>query len=63
MKSLPEELVEFTYINLNDNTVEGMRCKKSPAFSVQHHPEANPGPHDSRHMFNDFVKLMEENKR
>ena len=51
--------VEITHINLNDNTIEGIRLKDKPAFSVQYHPEASPGPHDSRYLFRDFVKLME----
>jgi carbamoyl-phosphate synthase small subunit len=50
--------VEITHINLNDNTVEGIRVKDKKAFSVQYHPEAAPGPHDSRYLFDDFVKLM-----
>ncbi|MCU0430398.1 MAG: glutamine-hydrolyzing carbamoyl-phosphate synthase small subunit [Cytophagaceae bacterium] len=50
--------VEITHINLNDNTVEGIRIKNKKAFSVQHHPESSPGPHDSRYLFDDFVKLM-----
>ncbi len=48
-------LVEATHINLNDNTVEGIRLKDRPAFSVQYHPEASPGPHDSRYLFDEFV--------
>ena len=48
-------LVEATHINLNDNTVEGIRIKGKPAFSVQYHPEANPGPHDARYLFAQFV--------
>ncbi|HVD98362.1 MAG TPA: glutamine-hydrolyzing carbamoyl-phosphate synthase small subunit [Cytophagaceae bacterium] len=51
--------VEITHINLNDNTVEGIRLKNKKAFSVQHHPEASPGPHDSRYLFDNFVKLMQ----
>jgi len=51
--------VEITHINLNDNTVEGIRMKNKKAFSVQHHPESSPGPHDSRYLFDDFVKLMQ----
>ena len=51
-------LVELTHINLNDNTVEGIRLKNTPAFSVQYHPEAAPGPHDSRYLFDDFISLM-----
>lgn len=49
---------ELTHINLNDNTVQGMRCTDVPAFSVQYHPEAGPGPHDSRYLFDDFEELM-----
>lgn len=51
--------VEITHINLNDDTVEGIRMKNKKAFSVQYHPEAAPGPHDSRYLFDDFIKLME----
>jgi carbamoyl-phosphate synthase small subunit len=50
--------VEITHINLNDNTIEGIRLKSRKAFSVQYHPEAAPGPHDSNYLFDDFVKLM-----
>lgn len=50
--------VEITHINLNDNTVEGIRLKNKPAFSVQHHPEAAPGPHDSRYLFDNFVSML-----
>jgi carbamoyl-phosphate synthase small subunit len=53
--------VEITHINLNDNTVEGLRHRVHPAFSVQYHPEASPGPHDSSYLFGEFIKLMEEN--
>ena len=51
-------LVEATHINLNDQTVEGMRLKNYPAFSVQYHPEASPGPHDARYLFDEFVRMM-----
>ena len=50
--------VEATHINLNDNTLAGIRSKKFPAFSVQYHPEASPGPHDSAYLFNNFIALM-----
>lgn len=55
--SLPAAL-EATHINLNDNTLEGFRCRDIPAFSVQYHPEAGPGPHDSRYLFAEFIALM-----
>ncbi|MFH1852002.1 MAG: glutamine-hydrolyzing carbamoyl-phosphate synthase small subunit [Candidatus Neomarinimicrobiota bacterium] len=55
--SLPEA-VSLTHINLNDNTVEGLACRDLPAFSVQYHPEASPGPHDSRYLFDRFINLM-----
>lgn len=54
--------IEITHVNLNDDTIEGIRIKGKKAFSVQYHPEASPGPHDSRYLFDDFVKLMEEAK-
>ena len=50
--------IEITHINLNDNTIEGIRLKDKKAFSVQYHPEANPGPYDARYLFDDFVKNM-----
>jgi carbamoyl-phosphate synthase small subunit len=51
-----------THINLNDNTVEGLHHSLLPAFSVQYHPEASPGPHDARYLFDEFIKLMEKHK-
>ena len=60
MDSLDKSIVEVTHINLNDNTVEGMRHKTEPAFSVQYHPEAAPGPHDSRYLFARFKQLIEQ---
>ena len=58
--SLPQSEVELTHIDLNDNTLEGMRHRNLPLFCVQYHPEASPGPHDSHYLFKDFVKMMEE---
>jgi len=52
--------VELTHVDLNDNTLEGLRHKSQPLFSVQYHPEAAPGPHDSHYLFRDFRNLMEE---
>lgn len=52
------EKVEITHINLNDGTIEGIRVIGKPAFSVQYHPEASPGPHDSRYLFDDFITLI-----
>jgi carbamoyl-phosphate synthase small subunit len=60
--SLPPE-VEVTHINLNDDTVEGMRHRELPVFSVQYHPEAAPGPHDANYFFGEFAKLIENQKR
>lgn len=51
-------VADITHLNLNDNTVEGLRCHDVPAFSVQYHPEAGPGPHDSHYLFNEFAELM-----
>jgi carbamoyl-phosphate synthase small subunit len=51
--------VEITHINLNDGSIEGIRLKNKPAFSVQYHPEATPGPHDSRYLFDDFMAMMQ----
>ncbi|MEK6732856.1 MAG: glutamine-hydrolyzing carbamoyl-phosphate synthase small subunit [Candidatus Omnitrophota bacterium] len=59
INSLNKEDVELTHINLNDNTLEGMAHKKLPVFSVQYHPEASPGPHDSRYLFKRFTDLMD----
>ena len=59
--SLPAE-VEVTHLNLNDRTVEGMRHREAPIFSVQYHPEASPGPHDSWYLFEQFIKMMERSR-
>jgi len=54
--------VEITHINLNDKSIEGLRCLDVPAFSVQYHPEASPGPHDSSYIFNEFIDMIENFK-
>ncbi|MBN8836270.1 MAG: glutamine-hydrolyzing carbamoyl-phosphate synthase small subunit [Sphingobacteriia bacterium] len=53
--------IEVTHINLNDESIEGIRVKNKPAFSVQYHPESTPGPHDSRYLFDDFIALINKN--
>lgn len=53
--------VEITHLNLNDDSIEGIRMKNKPAFSVQYHPEATPGPHDSRYLFDEFIASIIEN--
>ena len=58
MDSLNPDEVELTHINLNDNSVEGMRHRKYPAFSVQYHPEHAPGPHDALYLFDRFIAMM-----
>jgi carbamoyl-phosphate synthase small subunit len=54
------EILEITHINLNDDSIEGIRIVDRPAFSVQYHPEATPGPHDSRYLFDDFINMIRE---
>jgi carbamoyl-phosphate synthase small subunit len=54
--------IEVTHVNLNDQSIEGIRVKGKPAFSVQYHPEATPGPHDSRYLFDSFIQLIREQK-
>ncbi len=53
--------IEITHINLNDNSIEGIRIKNKKAFSVQYHPEATPGPHDSRYLFDEFIRMINTN--
>ena len=52
--------VEVTHVNLNDESIEGIRLKNRPVFSVQYHPEATPGPHDSRYLFDEFIELIKK---
>jgi len=54
--------IEITHVNLNDHSIEGIRVKGKPAFSVQYHPESTPGPHDSRYLFDDFLGLIKAHK-
>jgi len=61
--SLKQSEVELTHVDLNDNTLEGLRHRTYPLFSVQYHPEASPGPHDSHYLFQDFVKMMNQWRR
>lgn len=61
--SLPSSDVEITHVNLNDHTNEGMRHRSLPLFSVQYHPEASPGPHDARYLFDEFTRTMAEAAR
>ena len=60
IESLDSDNIEITHVNLNDGTLEGIRCKDRPVFSVQFHPEASAGPHDAHYLFGEFVELMEE---
>lgn len=55
--------IEITHIILNDNTIEGIKYKNQPIFSVQYHPEASPGPHDTGYLFTKFIKLIKQNKK
>jgi len=60
--SLSDDSIQ-THTNLNDNTVEGLSCRDIPAFSVQYHPEASPGPHDAAYLFERFIAMMEKEKK
>ena len=60
--TIPNDLI-ITHVSLNDNTIEGFQCKNKLAFSVQYHPEASPGPHDSQYLFKDFINNMKINKK
>ncbi|MDZ7716145.1 MAG: glutamine-hydrolyzing carbamoyl-phosphate synthase small subunit [Balneolaceae bacterium] len=61
-EKLDESKVEVTHINLNDKTIEGLKFKNFPGFSVQYHPEASPGPHDSDYLFDQFLDMIKEGK-
>ena len=58
--SIDQASVELSHINLNDNTVEGLRHKELPVFCVQYHPEASAGPHDAEYLFDEFIGLMDK---
>ena len=60
MDTLPMGQVEITHVNLNDQSLEGMRHRRLPVFSVQYHPEASAGPHDAAYLFDEFINLMEK---
>jgi carbamoyl-phosphate synthase small subunit len=62
-ETLDDATVAVTHVNLNDQTVAGLKHKEHPMFSVQYHPEASPGPHDSHYLFKDFRKMMEDWKK
>lgn len=57
-----KDTIKITHRNLNDDTIEGIEIIGKPAFSVQHHPEANPGPHDSRYLFDKFIDIIKKHK-
>jgi carbamoyl-phosphate synthase small subunit len=61
-KKMDESKAEITHINLNDNTIEGLRFKNFPGMSVQYHPEASPGPHDSAYLFDQFIEMISESR-
>ena len=55
--------VTITHMSLNDQTIEGIKCNDRPAFSIQYHPEASPGPHDSQYLFENFISLMKHQQK
>ena len=57
-----KDRVQITHVNLNDETIEGIRIKNKKAFSVQYHPEASPGPHDARYLFDQFISMIQESE-
>jgi carbamoyl-phosphate synthase small subunit len=63
LETLDKKEVELTHMNLNDKTLEGIRHKKYPAFTVQYHPEASAGPHDSKYLFDEFLRLIKDAKK
>jgi len=62
VKTLNLDEVEVIHVNLNDKSVEGIKHKKFPAFSIQYHPEAAPGPHDARYLFKQFIEMIDKHK-
>jgi len=62
INSIPKN-IHITHMSLNDDTIEGIQCNNYSAFSVQYHPEASPGPHDSRYLFKNFIDLMKKHKK
>jgi len=62
VESIKDPDIEITHVNLNDQTLEGIRHRKLPILSVQYHPEAAPGPHDSNYLFDEFIRLLEGKK-
>jgi carbamoyl-phosphate synthase small subunit len=60
--SLPKKDIQLTHVNLNDSTLEGLRHKKLPVFSVQFHPESAPGPQEAEYLFAEFARLMNSKK-
>ena len=61
--SLQKENIEITHINLNDNTLEGFRHREYSIFTAQYHPEASPGPHDAKYLFDEFMAMIQESKK